>query len=141
MFYKYLLIVAFLALIFFVSDNKAQTNKNQNIPINYSELIQNKDSFLGKTVRVKAFYVWGFEWEFLCGKDCKTRRNETWVEFGALCKGSKRKLKKGNDKFLENKAEVVFEGVLSEGHFGHQNGYKFQFTVGCVEKFKIVKPN
>jgi hypothetical protein len=141
MFYKNLLMVTFLAFIFFVSDNKAQTNKNQNMPINYSELIQNKDSYLGKTVRVKAFYVWGFEWEFLCGKDCKTRRNETWVEFGELCKGSKQKLKKGNDKFLDNKAEVVFEGVLSEGHFGHQNGYKFQFTVGCVEKFKLVKPN
>ena len=133
--------VAFLALILFVSDKKAQTNKNQNMPINYSELIQNKDSYLEKTVRIKAFYVWGFEWEFLCGKNCKTRRSETWVEFGELCKGSKRKFKKGNDKFLDNKAEVIFEGVLSEGHFGHQNGYKFQFTVGCVEKFKLVKPN
>ena len=141
MFCKNLLIVAFLTLIFLVSGNKAQTNKNQNILINYSELIQNKDSYLGKTVRVKSFYVWGFEWAFLCDKDCKTRRKETWVEFGELCQGSKRKLKKGTDKFLDNKAEVVFEGVLSEGNFGHQNGYKFQFTVDCVEKFKLVKPN
>lgn len=142
MFYKKILLLLFVASTIFVLNLKAQKSENKNNPtLTYSELIQNKEQYLGETVRVKAFYVWGFEWQFLCDKDCKTLRRETWVEFGELCKGSNRKLKKGNDELLDNKAEILFEGVLSEGHFGHLNGYKFQFTVSCVEKFKLVKPN
>jgi hypothetical protein len=135
--------ILFIVFIFaFALCVEAQTTENKHIPaLTYDELIQNKEQYLGEIVRVKAFYVWGFEWQFLCDKDCKTRRRETWAEFGYLCKGSYRKLKKGNNKFMDNKAEVIFEGVLSEGHFGHLNGYKFQFTVSCVEKFKLVKPN
>ena len=142
MFYKKILLLLFLISTILFSNLKAQNLESKYIPtLTYSGLIQNKEKYLGKIVRIKAFYVWGFEWQFLCGKECKTLRRETWVEFGKLCKASYRKLKRGNDKLLDNKAEVILEGVLSEGHFGHQNGYKFQFTVSCVEKFKLVKPN
>lgn len=135
-----------LLILFLIStmslNLKAQNIETKYIPtLTYSELIQNKEEYLGKIVRIKAFYIWGFEWQFLCDKDCKTLRRETWVEFGELCKASYRKLRKGKDKLIDNKAEILFEGVLSEGHFGHQNGYKFQFTVSCIEKFKLVKPN
>lgn len=134
----------FLILICLILPINANSQNQQvdNIPtLTYEQLIQNKQQYLGEIVRVKANYVWGFEWQFLCGKDCKTLRRETWVEFGELCKDSNRKTKKGNDKYIDNKAEVVYVGILSEGNFGHLNGYKHQFNVSCVEKFKLVKPN
>lgn len=123
-------------------ETKAQTSQSEQTPtLTYSELIKNKDLYLGKTVRVKAFHIYGFEWSFLCDEDCKSRKSETWVEFvdeWELCKGSKRKLKKGSDNF-DNKAEVVYVGKLSSGRFGHFGAYEYQFTVNCVEKFKKLK--
>ncbi len=103
--------------------------------------MQSKELYLGKTVRIKSFWIYGFEWSFLCDSDCKSRKSKTWVEFideDDLCKGSKRKLKKGSDNF-DNKAEVIFIGKLSSGNYGHFGAYEYQFTVSCVEKFKKLK--
>ena len=103
--------------------------------------MQNKELCLGKTVRVKSFWIYGFEWSFLCDADCQSRKSQTWVEFvdeWNLCKGSERKLKRGTDNF-DNKAEVVFIGKLSAGTYGHFGAYKYQFTVNCVEQFKKLK--
>ncbi len=140
MFYKNLLIVAFLALAFFVSDSKAQVNQNQNIPtLTYSELIQNKESYLGKMVRVKAVWTYGFEWTYFCDLECKNRDDKAWIDLvdeDELCKGSKGKLKKMGKKF-DNRAEVIVVGKLIGGErYGHENGYNYQFVINCVEKCK-----
>lgn len=137
---KNLFFIAILVLCFLSFELKAQTTQKEDIPtLTYSELIQNKDLYVGKTVRVKAFHIYGFEWSFLCDSGCKERRSETWVEFeDELCKGSKRKLKKGSDNF-DNKAEVIYVGKLSNGNFGHFGAYEFQFTVSCVESYKKLK--
>jgi len=136
--YKNLLIFAFIALIFLASDSQAQVRENQDLPtLTYSELIKDKELYLGKTVKVKSNWIYGFEWSFLCDSECKNRQHETWVDFMSeddLCKGSKRKLKKGGDKF-DNKAQVIFVGKLSSGRFG-DGSYIYQFKVSCVEKFK-----
>jgi hypothetical protein len=120
----------------------AQTSRVQPIAtLSYRELIQNKELYFDKTVRVKAFHIYGFEWSFLCDSDCGARQTKTWVEFADeddLCRGSKRRRKKGSDDF-DNKAEVVYVGKLSSGSFGHFGAYGFQFTVNCVEKFKKLK--
>lgn len=133
----------FLLLILAVRTS-AQTNQSEQIPaLSYDALMRNKDAYLGKTVRVKSFWIYGFEWSFFCGaSDCQSRKSETWVEFideDDLCKGSKGKLKKGSGKYFDNKAEVVFVGKLLSGRFGHMSAYDYQFTVGCVEKLKKLK--
>jgi hypothetical protein len=119
---------------------QAQTSQTETIPtLTFSELINNKDLYLGKTVRGKAFHVYGFEWTYLCDGDCTGAK--AWVEMideDELCKGSKGKIKKMSGKF-ENRAEVVYVGKLSSGRFGHMNAYAYQFTVSCVEKFKKLK--
>ncbi len=142
MFNKILFLSVIIMTFAFVSDNKAQKNENQQIPtLTYSELIQDKGNYLGKTIRVKAFWIYGFEWSFLCDGDCKGGQIKTWVEFideDDLCKGSKGKLKKGSNNF-DNKAEIIFVGKLSSGSYGHFGAYDYQFTVSCVEKFKKLK--
>ena len=132
---------AFMVLMFFVPGNKAQIKQShtQDIPtLTYAELIKNFEFYLEKSVRVKSNWIYGFEWSFLCDSECKNRKSEIFVDFvdeEDLCKGSKRKLKKGSDDF-DNKAEVVFVGTLSSGRFGHFGSSPYQFKVGCIEKFK-----
>jgi len=131
----------FLLLVLAV---QAQTNQSAPVPsLSYDELILNKDAYLGKTVRLKAFWNYGFEWSSLCGEsDCRNSELQTWLEFvdeDDLCKGSKAQLKKGSSKHFNNGAEVVFVGKLSSGRFGHMGAYDYQFTVSCVENFKKIK--
>jgi hypothetical protein len=142
MIYKKLFLIAFIALLFFASNSEAQSTQNNDIPtLTYSELMANKDFYLGKTVRVKAIWIYGFEWSFLCDSDCSSRKSQTWIEFvdeDDLCKGSKKKLKKGSDNF-DNKAEIIFVGTLANGNFGHFGAYPYQLKVGCVEQLKKLK--
>lgn len=132
----------FILIIFFVFAFESAAQGRKNTPtITYSKLIRNKESYLDKNVRIKAFWIYGFEWSFLCDLDCKYREAETWVEFideDGLCKDSKEKLKKVSDN-LDNKAEVIFVGKLYEGSFGQFGVYPYQFKVSCIEKLEILK--
>jgi hypothetical protein len=137
-------IFAVLLLLILAVQAQAQTNRSAPVPsLSYDDLMRNKDAYLGKTVRLKAFWNYGFEWSSLCGKaNCRNSKVQTWLEFideDDLCKGSKAQLKKGSTKYLNNGAEVVFVGKLSSGTFGHLGAYNYQFTVSCVEKFKKIK--
>lgn len=134
--------VLFILIIFFVLGFESAAQDKKKIPtLTYSELMKNKENYLGKPIRIKAYWIYGFEWSFLCDSDCKNRKSETWVDFieeDNLCKGSKGKLKKGSDNF-DNKADVIFVGKLSKGGFGHFGAYPFQLEVSCVEKLKKLK--
>ncbi len=142
MFFKRVSLLTFGMILFFTLSIKAQnTQTNEILTFTYSELMQNKENYLGKTVRAKAFHIYGYEWSFLCDTKCKERAVETWVSYVDevnLCKGSKGKLKKGRktDNDLDNKAEVIYVGKLSAGGFGHFGIYPYQFEVSCIEKFK-----
>lgn len=62
MFYRNFLFFTLLIFSFLVLDSKGQNLKSNEIPtLTYSELMQNKENFPGKTVRVKAFHIYGFE--------------------------------------------------------------------------------
>lgn len=130
-------IFALFLLLILAVQAQAQTNQGEQIPtLSYDELMRNKDLYLEKTVRLKAFWYYGFEYNILCGEsDCKF---ETWVWFTVtetLCRGSKGNLKKASNN-RNNRAEVVFHGKLSSGSFGHLGAYRYQFTVSCVERLK-----
>ena len=120
-----------LMLLWFVCS--AYPQKQQALPnLTYAELIQNNHAYLGKTVRLKAVWRYGFEWTYLCTSECKDVE-ESWVKVldeDDLCRGSKSKLKKMG-KRDDNAAEVVVVGRLEEG-----SRYHFQFVISCVEEFK-----
>lgn len=136
-------IFAIFFLLILAARASAQTNQTEQIPtLSYNELLRNKDKYLGKTVRLKSIWGYGFEWSVLCDSECKDETPEVWVDFvyeDDLCKGSKGKLKKGSNHHSDNKAEVVFVGKLLSGVFGHLGAYQYQFTVSCVEKLKKLK--
>ena len=113
--------------------------------LTYSELYEARDRYLDVAVRLSANYIYGFEWQFLCGDDtdCQKRSTDVWVEFvddDDLCKGSTGKLRKGSSKNVDNRAQVIFIGRLAAGSFGHFGLYKYQFVGTCVEKVENRKP-
>lgn len=141
---KPILLLFILALAVSHSFSQIQNEEPTNT-LTYSELYKSRDSYLGKRIRLSANYIYGFEWQFLCGDndDCRKRNRNVWVEFlddDDLCKGSKRKVREGSSKYFDNRAEVVFVGRLTEGKFGHHGAYRHQFVVDCVEKFEKRKP-
>ena len=135
-----------LILLLWVSASNvvAQTTESENIAtLTYDQLYTKRADYIGKVLRVKAFHVYGFEWSFLCGTNCTHGEDRVWVDFvdeDDLCKGSRRKLKAGSQKYFDNRADVIYIGKLSSGQFGHFGVYPYQLTVSCVEKFKRMPP-
>ena len=97
---------------------------------------------MGQTVRVRATYEWGFEWQFLYDRGCMSRGNRAWLEDAdedRLCAAAKKNFKKLKDKGFTNKADVVVVGRLyDKGGYGHLNGYKYQFEMSCLESAKQI---
>ena len=118
----------------------AQTDKSQNIStLTYDELIQNKNLYVGKTIRLKAIWQYGFEWTYLCNSECKNI-DRAWVDVvdeDQRCRGTNKKLKKLGNKF-DNRADVIVLGKLEEGMNGHLGAYPLKFTISCVEKYKKI---
>ena len=119
----------------------AQNTPSQETPsISYSELIKNKESYLGKTVRLKATWIYGFEWTYLCESVCGNLP-KAWVEVEydrALKKCSTPKL----GEAFNNGAQVIVLGKLEEAtgqrRYGHMGAYDLKFVITCVEKFKKI---
>ena len=135
-----------LLIVLFAGSHQQQPVESTSIPtVSYCELISNPKSYAWKTVRVKATYEWGFEWQFLYDRECINRDNRAWIETvdeDQLCAVAKRNFKKLKDKAFTNKADVVVIGTLyAEGGYGHLNGYKYQFVISCLESAKQISSN
>jgi hypothetical protein len=138
---KIIFSIAFVMTFMCVHSLYGQTNKSAAdiSTLTYNELIENKSLYVGKTVRLKAIWTYGFEWTYLCNSECKGTQM-AWVEVvdeSKLCKGTGRKLKKLGTKF-DNRADVVVLGKLEEGMNGHMGAYPLRFTISCVEKYKKI---
>jgi hypothetical protein len=132
--------ILFVIVLSFYLGN-GQTRTSDNIPaITYDELVRNKEVYIGKSVRLTATWIYGFEWTYLCSSECQGI-DRAWVnvaDIGELCSGSKRKLKRLGKKF-NNRAEVTVQGILRQGGgYGHMGAYKLEFQVTCVERFKKI---
>ena len=112
--------------------------------ISFCEILREPNLYQGKLVRVAATWKYGFEWSYLYHHECMSQGNKAWVEFvdeeeecPQTDKVSKR-LKNGFDK----KADVVAVGTLAAGGgYGHLNGYRYQFTIKCLERAKQIPVN
>jgi hypothetical protein len=114
----------------------------ESVPtISYCELLREPNLYQGKLVRIAATWNYGFEWSYLYHRECMEQRNKAWVEFvddEEGCPQTEKVSKRLKDGF-DNKADVVAVGTLSGGGgYRHMNGYKYQFTIKCLEKAKQI---
>ena len=93
----------------------------------FCSLIHDPERYVGHEVVVTVGYRAGFEWQELVCACCATTV-KVWAEFDPDVKGG-RKLGKFTNRF-DSLYRVRVRGVLSEpGHYGHSNGYAYQFVV------------
>jgi hypothetical protein len=137
-----------LTVLFAGSYQQSKPVNSESIPtVSYCELIRNSNLYVGKMVRVRATWEYGFEWTFLYDRECLNKNNRAWVEFeneDELCSASKKNLKKLKDKGFTNKADVIMVGKLSGPEGGRKygdGGYSFQFVVTCLEYANSVQFN
>ena len=105
------------------------------------ELRSNGGDLLNKTVRLRAVYIVGFEWQEFVSAHC-TDGKPTWVEFSddvEKCSSQQaRTWLRSCDG--DETVGLVMRGRLTarDGHFGHSNGYDSVFTIDCVESVTIL---
>ena len=113
--------------------------------VSLCELVRNQNPYAEKEVRVRATWQYGFEWSFLYDRECMDRDNKVWAEYAdedSLCPLTKKSLKRLKKRRFDNKADVVVVGKFYSGdHYGHMNGYQYQFIVSCVEKAESIPTN
>jgi len=108
--------------------------------LTYSELIAQQSEYANTRIRVTGSWHILFEISSLHAPGGNIRKDAAWVflESDDLCEGSKSKLKSIGD--YAGEMSVVFTGKLQAGGgFGHQNGYKYQFVVDCVESIRKIR--
>src|SRR5262249_52876486 len=114
--------------------NHGQTGKSSDIPtMSYCDLVRNSREFDGKIIRVRGAYRVGFEWAELYCSNCSERAEKTWIEFSEEECPKSKKIK--GDRIVN----VTFVGKFQTGQlYGHENGYKHQLVVTCVEAAETV---
>lgn len=100
----------------------------------FCELMQDPGAYNGKTVKVRATWIYGFEWSYLHCLGCDGR---VWLNTSTLDEQSEKMLKhtpKG-----AGIVNVDVEGVFQAGRtFGHLNGYKFQLTAHTMANPAVI---
>jgi hypothetical protein len=84
--------------------------------------MRHPETYNGKTVKVRATWVYGFEWSYLHCLDCDGR---VWLDTSDLDEQSEKTVKHTpKDAAIVN---VDVEGLFQAGvGLGHLNGYKYQ---------------
>jgi hypothetical protein len=101
--------------------------------VSFCDLVRNPEQYNGKTVRVRATYEYGFEWQRLYCRDCRDR-GDAWLELPAdLDDASQKALKHAHGRMASGKANLTAEGVfVSGGGFGHLSRYQYKFIAHKV---------
>ncbi len=100
--------------------------------VKYCDLMRSPDTYLGKEIRIRAIYKYGFEMQRLESPDCCGEQPvKIWVELGALS-GHSRKLFHRFPKGM-GLGLAIFTGVLDSGGPFGDGGYRYRFTVDQIE--------
>ena len=104
--------------------------------VSYCELQKSPERFLNKSIRLRAIYVFGFEWQEFDSALCHSKRR-TWVE---MADSVERCSTRAGKRWLQSSDDagtlcLVVRGRLtgSNGGYGHLNGYDQLFEIDCVE--------
>ena len=100
----------------------------------FCELMQNPGAYNGKTVKVRATWIYGFEWSYLHCLGCDGR---VWLDTSTLDERSEKMLKQTPKG--AGVVNVDVEGVFQTGRtFGHLNGYKFQLIAHSIANPAVI---
>lgn len=104
--------------------------------VNFCDLIENPNSYAGKTIRVKATFESAAGVSKMFCSDCLDVQ-ASWVKFGD---GFEKNTKKAFRKRLKEKAisNVIFVGKFSTGEFGKNREYASQFAVETAENVEVL---
>ena len=115
-------IAGFTGIVLLVSTASPQTT------VKFCELMRDPERYNGKLVKVRATWIYGYEWSYLHCLDCGDR---VWLDTSALDEQSEKTL-----KHLPKGASIVnvdVEGVFqTSGTFGHMNSYKHQLMAHTI---------
>jgi hypothetical protein len=115
-------VAAFTSIVLLASTASPQPT------MKFCELMRDPEKYNGKLVKVRAAWIYGYEWSYLHCLDCEGR---VWLDTSALDEQSEKTL-----KHIPKGAAIVnvdVEGVFQTGRtFGHMNGYKYQLTAHTV---------
>lgn len=106
-------------------------------PSSFCDLLRNPEKFNGKNVTVRATFRYGFEWQELYCLDC-IDRGKAWLDLpNDLDEASAKALKKA-PKYA-GIVNVTVQGTFVAGStYGHQNGYRYQFTAQSIKNLIVV---
>ena len=100
----------------------------------FCELIRDPQKYNEKLVKVRATWVYGFEWSYVHCLDCEGR---IWLDTSELDEQSEKTLKhtpKGTGI-----VNIDVEGAFQTGGpFGHLNGYKYQLTGHTISNPAVI---
>jgi hypothetical protein len=157
--------VCTVALLAFTSSAQTRTDLSNAITVDFCELVGHAKDYDQKIVRVRTFYIVGFEASIFNKLDCHDR--DVWVEFDPSVETNTNRNVLKRFKRLANAAPVRTQGggvdwptrtveVVAVGHFdgvrrtykianithpqgyGHLGAFDFQFTVFAIENVKVL---
>ena len=100
----------------------------------FCDLMRHPEEYSGKLVRVRATWVYGFEWSYLHCLGCDGR---VWFDSSELDEQYEKVL-----KHIPKNAGIVnvdVEGIFhAGGGFGHMNGYKYKLTAHMVANPTVI---
>jgi hypothetical protein len=115
-------IIALCSLVFLASSASPQSSTS------LCELIQHPEKYNGQLVKIRATWVYGFEWSYVHCLDCDSR---VWLDTSDLDEQSQKAI-----KHIPKGAGIVnidVEGVFRAGDsFGHLGGYRYQLTAHTI---------
>ena len=105
--------------------------------VTFCELVRNPELYNGKVVTVRATYKYGFEWQMLYCLDCLDKGKAWLVLPNDLDDASVKTLKHAPEG--AGTVNLTVQGVfMSGGHYGHENGYRYQFVANKVTNVAVV---
>ncbi len=114
---------AFLCLLFLLVSSLAE-----GADISICTVMQSPERYDGQELTMTVGYRVGFEWQELVCAPCNISQ-KVWVEFDSEVKGAKKLGKTTNrfDSLYRVRVRGTFVG--EKGHYGHLNGYPYQFVI------------
>jgi hypothetical protein len=98
------------------------------------ELMRIPENYNGKLVKVRATWVYGYEWSYVHCLDCDER---VWLDTSELDERSE-KMVKHAPKY-SGIVNIDVEGIFQAGGtFGHMNGYKYQLKAHTINNPAVI---
>jgi hypothetical protein len=115
----------------------------EKVSIAYCDLVKNPSLYDGKTVRVSANYIVGFEWAYLSDEKCPSEQDnetKTWIiipEKANLCEDAgqvKTSLPPQINRSETLERKVILTGIFHNSSGGHLDRYPFTMEFICLKE-------